>query len=45
MKIFKEFFFSLKNYSNFQKLKNLENCIIFYVENKRDWDHLGSLYI
>ena len=40
MKVFKNFFFSLKNYSNFQKLNNLENSIIFYVENKRDWDHL-----
>ncbi len=45
MKIFKNLFFSFKNYSNFQKLNNLENSIIFYVENKRDWDHLEGLYI
>ena len=45
MKVFKNFFLSLKNYSNFQKLNNLEKSIIFYVESKRDWDHLEGLYI
>ena len=29
MKVFKNFFFSLKNYSNFQKLNNLEKTLYF----------------
>ena len=40
----KEFTRSLKNFLNFTDLDNIERSILFYAENKRDWDHLGPLY-